>query len=234
MSRRIALALLCLLLATTPLPSLAAKPLKLNEILAKMREATDSLSSFESGFDQLLTNTASKEEEKRAGRVWFQKPQNIRWETNQPEKELLIASGDDLWNYIPSEKTVYKYAAKDVLNSKTMVRFLTGKGRLEDDFVVKLLGEEAGLAKLELTPREAEPGLVKALMWVDPDAGLMKRVRLLDFYGNKNELTFVDLKQNPKIDRERFSFTPPKDATLIDNTRQPDPKPPVRGRDLKQ
>ena len=206
------LAMLTLLFAGT------ASAQSASELTSDLQAKYDSLASFESEFTQVLRNAASGEEDLRTGKMFFKKPQLIRWENLEPEPELLVIGQDIVWDYFEFEEAAYKYPVSDILNSKTMIRFISGQSHLEQDFYVDKEGEEDGLVKLSLVPKEPETQLVQAYVWVDPATHLFKRILLLDFYNNENDLTFENLKENPNLSDDMFTFTPPEGVEIFDNT----------------
>lgn len=189
-------------------------------LLAAIQKQYESMKTFRAHFTQVLTNTASRETERRSGRVALKKPRLIRWETLEPEKELLVATKDVVWDYFEAEMTAYKYKASDILDSKTMLNFLDGSARLDKDFEVVNAGQEDGLTRLDLTPKEPEPGLVQASIWVDPTSSLIQRISMIDFYGNENMVSFSDTSLNPPLDESLFIFTPPSGVDVFDNTEE--------------
>jgi len=188
------------------------------EITAHIQEQYETLQGFQADFVQTLKNAASGESETRTGKIFFKQPRFIRWETITPEKELLMAGKDVVWDYFQEEMTVYKYPASKILGSKTMLRFLSGKARLEQDFFVTNQGTKEGLIKLNLVPREPEPSLVEADIWLDPESYLLKKILFIDFYGNENRLSLKNLVLNPKLSKDLFEFVPPKGVEIMDNT----------------
>jgi Outer membrane lipoprotein-sorting protein len=48
----------------------------------------------------------------------------------------------------------------------------------------------------------------------------VKRVFIVDFYGNGNLVALKNFQQGYKHPADAFSFTPPKGVTILDNTKQ--------------
>ncbi len=188
-------------------------------ISSEIQKEYDSIQGFQVDFKQQLKNAASGELEIREGRIWFKQPGLVRWETDLPERELLIVGKDVVWDYFPTEETAMKYAASDILSSKNMIKFISGKARLEEDFEIQDLGMEMGLRKLMLTPKEPEPSLVLATIWVDPATNLLRSILLVDFYGNGNKLGLDKLVRNPELPDRLFEFSPPDGVSIQDNTK---------------
>lgn len=195
-------------------------------LVGELQATYESLNAFEAKFKQTLKNTATGEEEERTGMFFFKKPELVRWENITPEEELLVVGKDIVWDYFKDEQVVYKYTVDKVLDSKTMLRFISGQARLDKDFYIKretspLAGEASNkLVKLNLVPKEPEAQLVQAYVWVDPKTKLLKRILLQDFYGNENEMAFEDIKLNPILPPELFMFAPPPDAEVFDDTKK--------------
>jgi len=203
-------------LLTALLPAAA----QANKITDAIQKRYDSLSSFQSDFQQELTNAASGSVEKRSGKIWFKQPSLVRWDTHQPEKELLVVGQNVVWNYFEADKVVMKYRTNQVFSSKTMIRFLSGKANLKEDFKVEEQGLEGGLVKLRLIPKEPEPSMVLAYIWVDQKTNLLGRVLIVDFYGNGNQVTLSNLVMDKRVEGRMFEFSPPSGVQVKDNTKQ--------------
>jgi outer membrane lipoprotein carrier protein len=202
---------------------LASPALAGPEITKQVQKTYQSITSFAADFRQEMNNASSKEREIRTGKIAFSQPGLIRWETVKPEKELLIVAKDSVWDYFEDEKTAYRYPVEDILNSKTMLKFLSGKANLSEDFFVSeekdQAAKEQGQVKLRLAPKEPEPGLVMAQAWVDTKTFLLRRIILQDFYGNTNDLSLNDIKINAQLPKGTFDFTPPKGVEILDETK---------------
>lgn len=195
-----------------------ASPGHAQDLVGKIQATYEKLQAFDSSFIQILRNTASGEEQERKGMLFFKNPDLVRWETTEPESELLVVGRNIVWDYFDEEKVAYKYATDEILDSKTMIRFISGQARLDKDFWIKQEPAENGLVKLDLAPKEPEPQLVQAYVWVDSDSALVRRILLQDFYGNENELIFSDMRLNPEMPADLFEFTPGPDVEVFDNT----------------
>lgn len=206
-------------LAAAVLPQAA----QANKLADAIQKRYDSLSSFQADFQQELTNAASGSVEKRSGRIWFKLPNQVRWDTQKPEKELLVVGQHVVWDYFEVDKVVMKYRANQVFNAKTksILRFLSGKANLKEDFKIEEQGVEDGLTKLRLIPKEPEPTMVLAYLWVDAKAAMVARVLIVDFYGNGNQVNLSGLVLDKRVDARMFDFTPPAGVQVRDNTKQP-------------
>ncbi|BCS87145.1 LolA family protein [Pseudodesulfovibrio sediminis] len=210
-----------------PLASLAAESVSPDDLPDLIQQRYESLKTFKADFEQELTNVASGEVETRTGTIWFKQPSQVRWETVSPEKELLVVGPDVAWNYIEDEELAIKYSVATLLDSKTILRFISGQANIKEDFVVQTEWQGAddvrakwgkGFTVLKLIPKEAEPGMVLAFVGVEPETGLLRQVMIVDFYGNGNELRLSDVSLNVDLGSEMFTFVPPKGTQVEDNT----------------
>lgn len=192
-----------------------------SQIAGRIQQKYATIGAFTAKFTQAIRNAASGDTENRSGTFFFKKPTLVRWETVSPEKELLIVGQSAVWDYFEEDKEVYRYSVQEIISSKTMLRFLTGKANLTEDFIVAESKTEKGgpgQIVLDLAPREPEPGLVMARIWVDQHTDLIVRIRIQDFYANTNDLTLSNVELNPKLADSLFQFTPGKDVKVHDNT----------------
>ncbi len=186
----------------------------------EIQERYKNVDNIKTTFNQVLTHRESGTVEKRTGTLIFERPFHVRWESDAPNAELLVISETEIWNYLPDEEVAYRYGAEVAYDSQILVQVITGLAKLDKDFEVKAIGIEEGNIALQLFPHEPRPDLVEALLWVDNDSKLIKKVRILDFYGNSNELTFTKLDINVKLDANLFTFTPPEGVDVEDALQQ--------------
>ena len=182
----------------------------------QIQKRYDTLQSFRGFFLQKLTNASSREVQERLGSITFKRPRFIRWETTSPETELLIIGQDTVWEYFPEEETVYRYTVEQVLSSKTMIRFLSGEANLKDDFTVTDLGMDGDFKHLKLIPKEPEPNLVEGEIWVRPGQDMLEKIKLVDFFGNINELELTGLQLDVPVDQKEFTLDPPKGTEILE------------------
>ncbi len=195
---------------------MSAGLIQASSVAERLQDHYETIESFQAGYVQILTNAATKEQEERVGRIFFKKPLSVRWESTSPEEELLLIDEDTVWNYFPEENSLYRYETDEILTSRNMIRFISGQARLTEDFQVEEQDMEDGLHKIKLVPKNPEPDLVLAYIWSD-DEGMMRRILLVDFFGNGNELRLKDIELNPDLDEDLFKFTPPEDAEVIES-----------------
>ena len=195
---------------------MAATAAQASDIANTIQARYEKLRTFSATFEQTLTHKESGSVEKRQGNLLFQKPLLIRWQTDKPHEETLVVTNKEIWDYLADEEIAYRYPLELVRDSRTIIQVITGQAALTKDFDVKEDGQENGLAKLHLYPKEAAPQMVEALLWVEPATGYIRRASIIDFYGNSNDVRFTQFKPDVSLKASDFTFTAPKGVEVED------------------
>lgn len=195
---------------------LVASAAQAADIAATIQARYEKLRTFSATFEQTLTHKESGSVEKRQGNLLFQKPLLIRWQTDKPHEETLVVTSKEIWDYLADEEIAYRYPLELVRDSRTIIQVITGQAALTKDFDVKEAGQENGLAKLHLYPKEPAPQMVEALLWVEPSTGYIRRASIIDFYGNSNDVRFTQFKPDTSLKESDFTFTAPKGVEVED------------------
>lgn len=182
----------------------------------KIYDYYNKLNSFGADFTQILEHKESGSKVTRNGKFAFQKPLSVFWQTQKPNEEILVINESEIWDYLPDEEIAYRYSPQLVQDSHNIIQVLTGQAKLNTDFKVKDAGNENNLYKIILYPNEPSTQMVEAHLWVNPNNGQIQKVNVIDFYGNTNNITLKNFKENPKFSKNHFIFTPPQNIEIED------------------
>ncbi len=196
-------------------------------LTSAIQKKYENMKSFSADFTQILNHLESGAEEHRTGSLVFQKPLRLRWETLKPHPELLVINDKEIWDYLPDEELAYRYSPEVAADSASVIRVVTGQSRLDEDFTVEAEPDEEGFAVLRLYPRDPSPQMVEAILWVDKIRKIIHRARILDFYGNTNELTFSKFRFDISPSSKTFTFVPPENITVEDLLGSTSPERPL-------
>jgi outer membrane lipoprotein carrier protein len=201
------------------------------EVADKIQERYETIQSFEADFVQQLTRAAIGTTSETRGHIWFKRPALVRWETREPEEamETIVVGEEAVWDYLHELNTANRMPVEELLNSRTLMRFLTGTANLTEDFRVEGVwdGQEklaehwadSGLMFFRLVPHKPEPGMLFAYIGVEPETYLLRRIMTVDFQGNGNEIHLDQLRVDVEVAAELFEFTPPEGAQVNDQLR---------------
>ncbi len=107
------------------------------QIAQRLQARYDSTKNFRADFRQETTIVSVGQGEEAFGTVVFMKPGRMHWEFQTPQRQSIIADGTTLWIYQPADRQVLKAPFTAAFASSTPVSFLTGVGRIKDDFTVE-------------------------------------------------------------------------------------------------
>ncbi len=182
--------------------------------------ATDRLKSFmvathsaQANFTQEVLDRKGKRIQSASGTMQFERPGKFRWEYRKPYEQLIVGDGKKFWMYDVdlNQVTVKKL---DAALGSSPAALLSGNNEIERGFALKDIAERDGLEWLQATPKSAESTFEKILMAFNARSELAV-MELYDAFGNHTVLRFTELKSNPALSAQRFSFTPPKGADVL-------------------
>jgi len=187
-------------------------------IIDDLLENYKNIQSVRTKFNQILKSKTTREEEIRSGNIICKKSLNrvkVRWEIEKPEHEILIVNGNIIWDYFPEEKLAYKYKLSKIEQSRIIFDLITGKIDLKKKFNITNEGIKGDLYKIKLVPFNPEPNMVLVYLWIDKNQ-LIKKINIIDFFGNENFLEFDDINLNPEIDSKLFWNKPPSGVKILE------------------
>jgi outer membrane lipoprotein carrier protein len=194
-------------------------------VAAAVQAFYDQTTAVEAEFHQTYYHRLYDKYDRSQGRVQFQKPGKMRWDYAAPNGKVIVSNGQRMIVYEPGEPGEEGQVFERAINESELpqaLAFLTGTGKLENDFTFRLLdAERQGFAQgyvLELTPKVPSPHYERILFYVDADpkrSGLVHRVLIVDSTGNRNRIDFKAPRFNRKIDAKVFEWQPPKNVRRI-------------------
>lgn len=198
--------------------------------------ADPELAALLEGFDraQRATTTlvASFTEEKRLkllarpivsrGELFFQRPNQVRWEYLEPERKVFVITEDRYLAYYPALKRAEEVPIKKFIGRR-LFRFI-GLGQSIDelsqsyDFRLEPKSELEGTRLLVLTPRKKKvrDRMSEMRIWVDLETHLPRKLQYSETDGDTTVLAFHALRPNVEVAAARFRLDLPKDVQVSD------------------
>ena len=181
----------------------------LDDFLAFNAATTTASGSFE----QQAFDRAGKVVDRSSGSLAFARPGKFRWVYDKPHKQVLVADGRKLWIYDPdlAQVTVKRI---DQAISSTPAALLAGKDDITQLFTLRDAGSKDGLEWVEAAPKAKDTGFDRVRLGLK--GKMLAAMELYDQLGGHTVLRFPDLRANPPLLPDNFTFTPPKGADVID------------------
>ncbi len=206
--------LISLIILTVP----AQAELTLEAVVDQIQQKYNATNTLEANFTQTAYNNALNQTQTAQGILYIKKPGMMRWDYISPEKQSFILNDRIFWWYTPQNKQVIKKEAKSAFDSNLPLAFISGIGRLSQDFNIKFAAEQhpQGSYVLSLIPKKPQVNLNKMLLKVNDEQFDIQAVIMYDFYENVTTIKFDKHKINTPIDTARFHFEVPPGVRVVE------------------
>ncbi len=200
----------------------AAEPPSLEQLSARMQEIYEKTTDLKARFIQEVTIKSMKKTEREEGTVTFKNPRMMLWDYLKPKAKKLVINAQKAWLYIPEDRMVYVQNAEEVYRSRMAVRFLSGIGKLPEDFQIRFSNDspldKEGNYRLTLTAKETGSGIDRLDLTVDGKTFQITECRFEDTFGNATRLRFSDIRLNTGVSDKLFTFKAPDGVEIVNMT----------------
>ena len=213
---------LCLILSLLSLPCcvFSEELLVVGDIAQNIQSSYEKTKDLKADFIQEATIKSIKKTEREEGKVFFKNPKNMLWDYTKPKGKKLVINSQKSWLYLAGEKVVYTQKSENIFQSKTLISFFSGSGKLKDDFVIKYAEPKAldknGNYLLVLIPREKTAACNLVKLSVDKNNFNILQVSFDDVMGNSTTLKFSNISINTGLTQKMFHFKPPAGVEVFE------------------
>ena len=177
-----------------------------------LRRFFKDVDSYSARFSQIVLDERNTPIQESSGTLWIERPDKFRWDYEKPYKQQIVADGKRLWVYDPGLQQVTVRPLAGSLGD-TPAALLAGKGRLDNNFRIKSLGEQNGIDWVQLLPRRKDSGYDD--IRIGFAQGKLHILEMVDGFGHTTRVTLEMPKENVRIAPDRFSFTPPEGVDVV-------------------
>ena len=183
--------------------------------LEKTLYSTQTLQArFEHNFYSVVVSTPLKEK----GKLYFQKPDLMRWEYTDPENNIYLYKGDTYQWYFAEDNQLMRGLISEEGHESEILHLLTGRKNLLDFYSIEFSPfptDSPQNAQIKLTPKQEDDGSF-LLIEIDKKKWLIHRIIFMDWEGNKTEFQFSRLKTNSALPKNIFELKLPSDVEIIE------------------
>ena len=187
-------------------------------VLEGAAERFQSVESLCARFDQVTEVTLIGRTTRGHGTLCEKHPNLFSMRFADPEGDVVLVDGTYVWTYYPSmddEQVIRFETGGTVVSFNFFGAFLADP---ESKYVAVHEGVEdvqgVSTQRLGLQPRGAA-AFRKATVWVATESRLLVRVQIHDENGSVRTLTLSDVRLDPVLSEDYFTFTPPPGARVI-------------------
>ena len=180
--------------------------------IERLRDFIRETQTARAQFTQDVVDKSGRVTQSANGEFLLARPGRFRWTVEKPYKQLLVGDGSRVWVFDEDLNQVIVRKMSDALGG-TPAALLSGNQDVERAFTWKDMPAADGLEWLSATPMAKESTFSE--IRIGFDAKGLARLELLDAFGQKSIVKFTNLERNPKLPPDRFTFTPPKGADVL-------------------
>ena len=204
---------------STALPEPAVTP---REAASRIEAKLQAARSLRSEYEHLYYSMTASEPLREKGRLLFQKPDRMRWDSLEPEAQTFLYRDGLILFYIPEEKQLIRSRASGDRSEFEILALLSGQKSLTDAYVVDespFPTEAKDAVQIRLTPK-VEGEFTYILLETDAATWLIRKAVFFDWVGNKQEFRFSRIEVDPRLAPELFELkVPPGTEVIEDDTR---------------
>jgi outer membrane lipoprotein carrier protein len=179
----------------------------LDKYLAGMR-------TLRSEFTQTVTDGRGERVQEANGKLLIVRPGRFRWEltpAGNPNAQLMIADGKNLWFYDPDLEQVSVKPA--TVLTATPASLLSGAGDIRALFTVSAAGRRDGFDWVKVVPKQGDADFREAQLGFGMSE--LRRMVLKDKLGQTVRLDFHASERNAPVTEAEVTFAPPAGADVI-------------------
>lgn len=180
---------------------------------ADLQRRLRALDSFDSALRQTIYSADGDELQDAAGHLSVTRRGEVRWETEAPYEQLLVADGESIWLYDPDlEQVTVRPFRRNVAETPAML-LMGGASRLSEDYRVFVIEQSSDYRAWQLVPRDAGAMFERIELAFEGDMPV--RMTLWDAMEQVTVIQFSDSRANPALDDELFRFEPPAGTDVL-------------------
>lgn len=190
-------------------------------VLDRASAAYQTIRTLAADFVQIVANPMIGGPDTTHGKLYQQRPNRFALRFTRPKGDRIVADGRYLWLYTPST------TPGQVIRSRIPDVGTTGPN-LIGQFVehpraryhARYLRADSlpdGMADVvALVPMQTDQPYTEAVIWVDRDDGLVRRIEITETSGQRRTVILKNLKVNAGVPGREFVFSPPDGVRVVD------------------
>jgi outer membrane lipoprotein carrier protein len=188
------------------------------EVVSQLEKTLYSTQTLQAHFEHHFYSAVVSTPLKEKGRLYFQKPDKMRWEYTDPEHNIYLFEGERYQYYFVEDNQLMRGSISDEGHESEILYILTGQKNIADYYSSELSPfptDNPRNAQIKLTPKKEEDGSY-LLLELDKNGWQIHKIIFMDWEGNKTEFQFHDIKVNASLPKNIFELKLPSDVEIIE------------------
>jgi outer membrane lipoprotein carrier protein len=178
--------------------------------LSKLRAVYKNLRTLEGRFTQVTYIKDLDKKETFKGIFYLKIPDRMRWKYTEGSTDEVYLTGKEMVIDQPSESQVFISSMAGYGLSSSPLRILLDLDELENNFNLK-----SRRGHIFMTPKGKKTVVDSIELVLSENKFPLEKIRFLDRYANRTEITLIDVKINTVLKDSLFLFTPPAGTAII-------------------
>lgn len=183
----------------------------LSQLLKNMR-------SMQANFVQTILDKHGKAIQTASGKMALQRPSQFRWNTLDPNRQLIVTNGKRLWIYDPDLDQVTIRSLSKAAGETPAMLLSDETLTLDKDFIVSPSESKDSMQWFKLIPKDK--GSLVSTLRLGFSNGVIQQMIIEDHLGHTTRIRFSNVITNAAINKSQFAFTPPANVDVIDETKR--------------
>ena len=189
--------------------------LSLDDILEHV-ERRYATSGFSTRFFQTLTLKAMDITDKASGKAFFKRPGMMRWEYEEPDRQVIVTDSDVLWIYRPEDNQVMTGKSPSFFSGGKGASFLSDMNMIRKKFDITLQENvDPGHYVLQLVPKEKTLDVTAIYIFISPETFNIVQITTYNSYGDETAIKLEDIEFTSAIDDSMFRFQIPEGVEVL-------------------
>jgi outer membrane lipoprotein carrier protein len=190
-------------------------------VLDRASAAYQTVTSLSAEFVQVIANPLLGAPDTTRGKFYQMRPSRFAMRFTHPRGDRIVADGRYLWLYTPSTTPgqVIRTAIPSVgtTGPNLIAQFVE---RPRERYRARYLRADSLAGRMldvvALVPRGSDLPYSEAVVWIDRNDGLLRRVEIVETSGQRRTLVFDKLAVNRGAPGREFTFSPPAGLRVVD------------------
>ena len=176
-------------------------------LLAGVREG---LTGLQAHFTQYELVENNQKVDPNSGQVWMQVPALFRWQYVEPIEQLIVADGEKVWVYDEDLEQVTVKAQDNELNP---IYVIINDEKSQQHYDIKHEMSRQDIDWISLTPKVRNEEV--QTVWLAVHEQTIIQIKVVNQMGQTMVFEFSDIKKNPDMPEDMFTFVPPEGVDVV-------------------
>jgi outer membrane lipoprotein carrier protein len=189
--------------------------------LDRASAAYQTVRTLSAEFTQVIANPLLGAPDTTRGKLYQMRPSHFAMRFTRPRGDRIVADGRHLWLYTPST-TPGQVIRTTIPSTGTTGPNFIGQfvERPRERYRARYVRTDSLAGRtmdvVELVPKADDLPYSKAVVWIDREDGLVRRVEIEETSGQQRTLVLAKLSVNRGVPGREFTFSPPAGLRVVD------------------